>query len=153
MEPASVALIFDKERIAESIASPYAHIAATSPLRSVSTQSWFSRCALLFTSASAQESVSSREIRVDASASGGTTLPRAWSYFGYDEPNFTYSANGKKLLRELAALSPAPVYIRTHNLLTSGDGKGSLKWGSTNAYTEDAKRQSGLRLDGRRPHL
>ncbi len=65
-------------------------------------------------------------------------MPRAWSYFGYDEPNFTYSANGRKLLGELADLSPVPVYIRTHNLLTSGDGKGSLKWGSTNAYTEDA---------------
>src|SRR5207248_6568333 len=25
-----------------------------------------------------------------------------------------------------------------HNLLTSGDGSASLKWGSTNAYTEDA---------------
>ena len=77
------------------------------------------------------------EITVDASAANGT-LPRRWTYFGYDEPNFTYSANGRKLLRELAELSPAPVYIRTHNLLTSGDGKGSLKWGSTNAYTEDA---------------
>ena len=77
------------------------------------------------------------ELTVDAATPNGT-LPRAWSYFGYDEPNFTYSANGRKLLGELAALSPVPVYIRTHNLLTSGDGKGSLKWGSTNAYTEDA---------------
>ncbi len=25
-----------------------------------------------------------------------------------------------------------------HNLLTSGDGTPALKWGSTNAYTEDA---------------
>ncbi|HEY2882422.1 MAG TPA: hypothetical protein VGJ15_08315, partial [Pirellulales bacterium] len=30
------------------------------------------------------------------------------------------------------------VYFRTHNLLTSGDGTPALKWGSTNAYTEDA---------------
>jgi len=65
-------------------------------------------------------------------------LPPVWNYFGYDEPNFTYAPNGQKLLRELAALSPEPVYIRTHNLLTSGDGSASLKWGSTNAYTEDA---------------
>jgi xylan 1,4-beta-xylosidase len=85
----------------------------------------------------AQQSTAPIEIGVDASVQDGT-LPRAWSYFGYDEPNFTYSANGKKLLGELAGLSPVPVYIRTHNLLTSGDGKGSLKWGSTNAYTEDA---------------
>jgi xylan 1,4-beta-xylosidase len=94
---------------------------------------------LLFTTAFAQDAAPPPiEIGVDASASSGT-LPRTWTYFGYDEPNFTYSANGKKLLGELMELSPAPVYIRTHNLLTSGDGKGSLKWGSTNAYTEDAK--------------
>ena len=61
-----------------------------------------------------------------------------WNYFGYDEPNYTYSPNGKKLLGELATLSPAPVYVRVHNLLTTGDGSASLKWGSTNVYTEDA---------------
>ncbi len=94
-------------------------------------------CAATLTTAFAQEAPAPIEITVDASAPDGT-VPRAWSYFGYDEPNFTYSANGRKLLGELATLSPVPVYIRTHNLLTSGDGKGSLKWGSTNAYTEDA---------------
>jgi xylan 1,4-beta-xylosidase len=31
-----------------------------------------------------------------------------------------------------------PVHVRAHNLLTSGDGEAGLKWGSTNAYTEDA---------------
>ena len=31
-----------------------------------------------------------------------------------------------------------PVYVRAHNLLTTGDGTPALKWGSTNAYTEDA---------------
>jgi xylan 1,4-beta-xylosidase len=59
-----------------------------------------------------------------------------WNYFGADEPNYLYAANGKKLLGELAALSPVPVHFRPHNLLTSGDGEGSLKWGSTNVYTE-----------------
>jgi xylan 1,4-beta-xylosidase len=66
------------------------------------------------------------------------SFPPIWSFFGYDEPNYTYAPNGKKLLRELAALSPQPPYIRVHNLLTSGDGSASLKWGSTNVYTEDA---------------
>ena len=61
-----------------------------------------------------------------------------WNFWGYDEPNYTYAANGKKLLREFAQLSPEPVYIRVHNLFTSGDGSASLKWGSTNVYTEDA---------------
>jgi xylan 1,4-beta-xylosidase len=45
---------------------------------------------------------------------------------------------GKPLLADLAALHDGPVYVRAHNLLTSGDGTPALKWGSTNAYTEDA---------------
>ncbi|MFN8344753.1 MAG: beta-xylosidase [Spirosomataceae bacterium] len=63
----------------------------------------------------------------------------AWAWFGYDEPNYTYMKDGKKLLSEIAALSPVPVYVRAHNLLTTGDGTPALKWGSTNAYTEDAQ--------------
>ena len=61
-----------------------------------------------------------------------------WAWFGYDEPNYTYMKDGKKLLSELSVLSPVPVYIRAHNLLTSGDGTPALKWGSSNAYTENA---------------
>lgn len=61
-----------------------------------------------------------------------------WAWFGYDEPNYTYMKDGKKLLSEIAALSPTPVYVRTHSLLVTGDATAALKWGSTNAYTEDA---------------
>jgi len=60
-----------------------------------------------------------------------------WAWFGYDEPNYTTMKDGVKLLGELQKLSYTPVFIRTHNLLTSGDGTAALKWGSTNAYTED----------------
>ncbi|MEN6308850.1 MAG: beta-xylosidase [Anaerohalosphaeraceae bacterium] len=66
-------------------------------------------------------------------------MPPVWAWFGHDEPNYTYMKDGRKLLSELAALSPYPVYIRTHNLMTSGDGTAALKWGSTNIYTEDEK--------------
>ncbi len=76
-------------------------------------------------------------IRVDASRKIGAFKP-SWAYFGYDEPNYTYAKDGKKLVGELAALSRAPVRIRAHNLLTTGDGTPGLKFGSTNAYTEDA---------------
>ena len=76
-------------------------------------------------------------IDVDASRPLGAYRP-IWNWVGYDEPNYTYTANGRKLLGELAALSPEPVRVRTHNLLTSGDGIPALKWGSTNAYSEDA---------------
>jgi xylan 1,4-beta-xylosidase len=76
-------------------------------------------------------------IKVDLSKETGNMDP-VWAWFGYDEPNYTYMKDGKKLLSEIAALSPVPVYVRAHNLLTSGDGTPALKWGSTNAYTEDA---------------
>lgn len=76
-------------------------------------------------------------VRVDAGHPNGPYQSR-WNYFGADEPNYSYAPNGQQLLRELSQLSPAPVYVRLHNLLTSGDGSASLKWGSTNAYSEDA---------------
>ena len=62
-----------------------------------------------------------------------------WRFFGADEPNYATMKNGEKLLGELGRLKPGHVYFRTHNLLTTGDGKPALKWGSTNAYTEDAQ--------------
>src|SRR5438105_7703584 len=75
-------------------------------------------------------------IRVHFDEADGPMTP-VWNYFGYDEPNYTYTQNGRQLLGELAASSRVPVYIRVHNLLTTGDGSASLKWGSTNVYTED----------------
>ena len=84
--------------------------------------------------AQSQEQVS---IRVDTREALGAMTPM-WAWFGYDEPNYTYMKDGRKLLTDLAELSPVPVYVRAHNLLTTGDGTPGLKWGSTNAYTEDA---------------
>lgn len=60
-----------------------------------------------------------------------------WACWGYDEPNYTYMKDGKKLLSEISDLSPVPVYVRAHSLLVTGEGTYALKWGSTNAYTED----------------
>lgn len=77
-------------------------------------------------------------IEVDLTKTKGPMYP-AWAWFGYDEPNYTYMKDGKKLLSEIAALSPVPVYVRAHSLLVTGDGQAALKWGSTNAYTEDAQ--------------
>ena len=36
-------------------------------------------------------------IRVDADARRAPMTPM-WAFFGYDEPNYTYTPNGKKLL-------------------------------------------------------
>src|ERR1035437_1768587 len=89
---------------------------------------------LILGSAAAQDAVT---IRVEATTRNGLFKP-IYSYFGYDEPNYTYMKNGTKLVGELASLSPVPVYVRAHHLLCTGDGAPALKWGSTNAYTEDA---------------
>jgi xylan 1,4-beta-xylosidase len=76
-------------------------------------------------------------IRVNAAQTVEPFKP-IYGYFGYDEPNYTYAKNGRKLVAELGALAPAPVFIRTHFMLATGDGTPGLKWGSSNAYTEDA---------------
>src|SRR3954469_7578841 len=77
-------------------------------------------------------------IHVDAAKTRGELKP-IWRFFGADEPNYAYMTNGKKLIGELGELAPKNVFFRAHNLLTSGDGTPALKWGSTNAYREDAE--------------
>ena len=77
-------------------------------------------------------------IAIDTRASG-TPLKSVWSYFGYDEANYTTSLEARELLLTLAVHNSAPVYTRTHFLFNTGDGTPQLKWGSTNIYTEDAE--------------
>jgi len=76
-------------------------------------------------------------IRVDAARPLGPLVP-IWRFFGADEPNYATMKDGRKLIGALGELRPRQVYFRTHNLLNTGDGTPALKWGSTNAYTEDA---------------
>ncbi len=79
-------------------------------------------------------------VSVDLNRSLGAFTPID-DWFGYDESNYTTTPHGQKLLKELHGLSPVPVYIRAHFLLTSGNGKPELKWSSSNVYTEDAQGQ------------
>src|SRR3712207_6661909 len=44
-------------------------------------------------------------IQVDLKKPIGPMYP-VWAWFGYDEPNYTYMKDGKKLLSEIAQLSP-----------------------------------------------
>jgi xylan 1,4-beta-xylosidase len=76
-------------------------------------------------------------IHVEASQTRGELRP-IYRFFGADEPNYATMKDGRKLLAELGALGKPQVYFRAHNLLNTGDGTPALKWGSTNAYTEDA---------------
>jgi xylan 1,4-beta-xylosidase len=87
----------------------------------------------------AQDAANDRavSITVDLNRPIGAYKPIT-DWFGYDEANYTTAHDGKALLAELHGISPTPIHIRAHNLLTSGDGVPALKWSSTNVYTEDA---------------
>ena len=77
-------------------------------------------------------------IDVDLNQTGKPFTP-IYNWFGYDEANYTTAPHGRALLSELHDLSPVPVFIRVHHLLTSGDGRPELKFSSTNIYSEDAQ--------------
>lgn len=77
------------------------------------------------------------QINVDAANPTGE-LREIWRFFGADEPNYAYGPSGSELIGHLGELRPKQVFFRAHNLLTTGNGEWALKWGSTNAYTEDA---------------
>lgn len=110
--------------------------------RSTAAASGLGMASLINLSKAQSQSTDSGEfpvaIRVDASQPIGQ-LRQIWRFFGADEPNYAYMKNGKKLLGELGELAPKNVFFRAHNLLSSGDGTPALKWGSSNAYTEDAQ--------------
>lgn len=91
-------------------------------------------CTLGFAQTSAPEKTI---IQIDLNKKVGE-MSTMWAWFGADEPNYAYMKDGKKLLTELSQLSPVPVYFRAHNMLTSGHDTLTMKWGSTNVYTEDA---------------
>ncbi|MES2438258.1 MAG: beta-xylosidase [Verrucomicrobiota bacterium] len=89
-------------------------------------------------SSAAQDAAFPVSIEVDAARPMGPLKP-IWRFFGADEPNYAYMKDGQKLLGELGELKPKEVFFRTHSLLVTGEGTHALKWGSTNAYTEDAQ--------------
>ena len=76
-------------------------------------------------------------IRVDAAKTHGELKP-IYRFFGADEPNYATMKDGRRLLRDIGNLGAPQEYFRAHSLLVTGDGTPALKWGSTNAYTEDA---------------
>ena len=93
-------------------------------------------CTILAAAGSVRGQNAPVTIRVNTGTSIGDYKPD-WNFFGADEPNYTYAPDGTKLLKELSRIEPGvPVYFRAHNVLTSGDGSASLKWGSTGVYSE-----------------
>src|SRR5579884_4147545 len=54
-------------------------------------------------------------IEVNLNQADGPFKP-IYSWFGYDEANYTTMRHGRELLKQLHDLSPVPVYIRVHHL-------------------------------------
>jgi xylan 1,4-beta-xylosidase len=94
-------------------------------------------CAAAIQAAAQAPSANPVSIQVDLAKPVGAYTP-IYRWFGYDESNYTTMKYGKQLLGELHDLSPEPVYIRAHHLLTSGNGVAELKWSSSNVFTVDA---------------
>jgi xylan 1,4-beta-xylosidase len=92
---------------------------------------WMVAAAILTTACQAQTQVN---VNVDLAKPQGPYKP-IYRWFGYDESNYTTMKYGKQLLGELHDLSPVPVYIRAHHLLTSGNGVPELKWSSSNVFS------------------
>jgi xylan 1,4-beta-xylosidase len=95
---------------------------------------WMLGAAVLAIACQAQTPVN---IGVDLARTQGVYTP-IYRWFGYDESNYTTMKYGRLLLRELHDLSPEPIYIRAHHLLTSGNGIPELKWSSSNVFSLDA---------------
>ena len=94
-------------------------------------------CAFAMHAAAQTSVLNPVSIQVDLAKPEGPYTP-IYGWFGYDESNYTTMKYGKQLLVELHDLSPVPVYIRAHHLLTSGNGVAELKWSSSNVFSLDA---------------
>jgi xylan 1,4-beta-xylosidase len=81
--------------------------------------------------------VRTAEVRIDAAAPAGELAP-IWASLGYDEINYTYRPDGKRLLRTIGAFSPQAYHVRPHYMFCSGSGWGQPHWGNGNVYHEDA---------------
>src|SRR5512146_292670 len=92
---------------------------------------WILGAAVLAMTCHAQTQVS---VNVDLAKSEGPYKP-IYSWFGFDESNYGAMKYGRQLMKELHDLSPVPVYIRAHHLLTSGNGVPELKWSSSNVFS------------------
>ena len=95
-------------------------------------------CLVSFSAPGQTPAPSSVSIEVNLSKSAGSYKPIT-NWFGYDESNYTTMHYGEQLLGELHDLSPEPVTILAHHLLTSGTGVPELKWSSSNVFHLDAK--------------
>jgi xylan 1,4-beta-xylosidase len=61
-------------------------------------------------------------------------LERVRASFGYDEISWTAAPRGRVNTAAVREMFGGPAVVRTHNLLTSGNGRGLPRWSSGNVY-------------------
>ena len=89
-------------------------------------------------------------IRVDTAARKGLMYP-FWAWSGHDEPNYTYTANGRKLLSSLQDLSPVPGVRARAQPAHVGRRQARPQMGFDERLRRGCQWQAGLRLDDPRP--
>jgi xylan 1,4-beta-xylosidase len=88
--------------------------------------------------ATTERSASAQTVQIAVNGAGPVApFKHVWSYYGFDEVNYTTTPEGRDLLQALVRAHDERVYIRSHFLLNTNAGAPGLKWGSTNVYTED----------------
>ena len=91
-------------------------------------------------------------IHVDASARVGPMTPM-WAMFGYDEPNYTYTANGKKLLDRARRGEPRAGLRARAQPADERRRHAGAEVGIDQRLHRRCRRAAALRLDDRRSHL
>ena len=82
-------------------------------------------------------------VEADAIESG---LGHLWTSIGYDEINWTYTPQGRSLLRTLGELEDAPYLVRSHYMFTSGTGARDSHIGGGQCVLRVARREPSVRL-------
>ena len=75
-------------------------------------------------------------VSVDAT-SAGTPLERVWPFTATTRSTTRPRQRERRCSPPSPPRTRAPVHVRSHFLLNTGDGTPAMKWGSTNVYTED----------------
>jgi hypothetical protein len=91
-------------------------------------------------------------INVDAAVKEGP-YPPVWAFFGYDEPNYTYMKDGRKLLSELGGAEPGSSAGARAQSADLGRWRSRVEVGLDERVHRGRERKPSLRLDDRGPHL
>jgi xylan 1,4-beta-xylosidase len=101
----------------------------------------------------AQQAQRPATIQVDLTKKTKEPLNPIWAFFGYDEPNYTYMKDGKKIAFRISCVEPRACFCKNASSIGNRQRCEWIEMGSTNAYTEDANGKANLLLENSRQHF